>query len=459
MLISFAVENFRSYREQQVLSLLATDSDELPENTAPLSVAALRGRRVLRSAAIYGANASGKSNLIRAFRCLCMVIGFSAKETTAGEELPIQPHGLSENWTKRPTRFSTTFIVDDVLFVYEVSLDRTRVHREELTEYSKSHPRRLFVREVSAEGESVWRFSRTHFRRDQELERRTRPNSLFLSVGALFNHETLTKVSSFFTEADIREPRYANEERELAKKRCVEDAEFMAWASQLLNLADTGVDDVRATAINVYPTFAEKLKGFPKEFAENIEKQLKEQPRIEMGHRGSEGNLYWWPLDRESDGTQQLLSLLRSWYGLLRKGSLVWVDELDDSLHPLISRQLLKLLGSSACVNKSGQLIFTTHDTTLLDRTVLRRDQIFFTEKASGATKLYSLIDYAPRRDEALQKGYLAGRYGAIPFLGVFEFETPTECTDRSKEASTPSATGRKPREADSASALRRQRH
>lgn len=412
MLISFSVENFRSYREKQTLSLLAEESDELIENSIPLELPALKGKRVLRTAAIYGANASGKSNFIRAFEEFAKDVRFSVNDGTSEEERPPIAFGLDENWRKRPSHFSATFVIKGVLYIYDLVCS-DRVFLEELTAFPKTHPQRLFRRSVNEAGESEWHFSRTHFRRDRELEKRTRATSLYVSVGAMFNHPLLSAVSEFFCNINVRYPRTADSEFGLISEKWNGDTEFADWVREVLTSADTGIADVRTRndrSFHLFPGSTGKVVP---------------TSRLEVAHRGAGDNLFWWTLGRESDGTNQLLSLLRSWYGLLRENKVVLVDELDDSLHPLLSRQLLRLINAKENRNSRGQLIFTTHDSSLLDPTLLRRDQISFTEKSTEvATNLYSLLEYAPRRDEPLQKGYLAGRYGAIPFLGDFKFET-----------------------------------
>lgn len=442
MLIAFSIQNFRSYRTEQTLSLLASDDDTLLGNTVQVDIPALKGGRLLKSVAIYGGNSSGKSNFIKAFRALCRIVGQSAKESTADEAMPISPFELDETCSTKPTRFSVTFAIDRVLYIYNLELTKERVHLEELLAFPKSHPQTLFRREVLDDGTSTWQFSRAHFKRDAELESRTRKNSLYVSVGTLFNHELLTTISRFFVKVDIREPRFSERELAITQARCVEDIDFRSWAAEILAAADTGIADVRATTVDVFSQMPEEMKkSLPEEVASKIAKQLKEHPDVQVAHRDGNSKLIWWPLARESDGTVQLLSLLRSWFTLLRKGGVAIVDELDASLHALMSRQLLKMIGDARTIESVPQLIFTTHDTALLDPTLLRRDQIFFAEKtADGATQLYSLLEYTPRKDEPFQKGYLSGRYGAIPFLGDFRFEAERKSTGSVLEASSSAA-------------------
>lgn len=442
MLISFSVENYRSYRERQTMSLLAEDGRESIANTTAILAPALRGRHVLNVAAIYGANASGKSNFIRAFNRLSRIVAISAKEGTENDRLPVTPFELDDLSKDQPSCFSTTFIINEVVYVYDVALSRERVHSEELTAFPKTHPQRLFSRTVSSSGVSTWHFSRTHFRRDPALEMRTRRNSLYVSVGAVFNHKLLKQIFNFFARANTRVPLFADQELFLTLSQCSKNESFMAWASKMLAAADTGITDIRATTVDRLAALSEKVR---KILPEKALSDLRSQPDLLVSHRKSSGGETWWPIGRESDGTRQLLSLLRSWHEILYGGRLAFVDELNESLHPLLSRRLLQMLAEGPPGSARGQLIFTTHDSTLLDPDLLRRDQIFFTEKSSaGATTLYSLLDYTPRKDEALQKGYLAGRYGAIPFFGEFKFEENHKTSAAIAEVTASPANGRR---------------
>ena len=438
MLISFSVENYRSYRERQTMSLLAEDSRESIANTTAILAPALKGRRVLNVAAIYGANASGKSNFIRAFNRLIRIVTTSAKQGTENDRLPVTPFELDDLSKDKPSCFSTTFIINEVVYVYDVALSRDRVHSEELTAFPKTHPQRLFSRTVSKSGVSTWHFSRTHFRRDPALEMRTRRNSLYVSVGAVFNHKLLKEIFKFFALANTRVPLFADQEL----LQCSKNESFMAWASKMLAAADTGIADIRAKTVDRLVDLPEEIR---KTLPEKALSDLRSQPDLLVSHRKSSGGETWWPIGRESDGTRQLLSLLRSWHGILYNGRLAFVDELNDSLHPLLSRRLLQMLAEIPPGRARGQLIFTTHDSTLLDPHLLRRDQIFFTEKSSdGATTLYSLLDYTPRKDEAMQKGYLAGRYGGIPFFGEFKFEENHKTSADIAEVTASPANGRR---------------
>jgi hypothetical protein len=192
------------------------------------------------------------------------------------------------------------------------------------------------------------------------------------------------------------------------RRRCMQDAQFAEWAAEMLRMAGTGISGLRTNMVNVSDDMPEEIvKSLP----DHVRKSLGNRPKAEVLHRIEGTNeVVPWGIEDESLGTQQLFGLLGAWYGILHEGSTAIVDELDSSLHALLSRWLLALVHSSTANPSNGQLIFTTHDTSLLDLTLLRRDQVCITNRhPSGATQLCSLLDYKPRKDEALQKGYLAG--------------------------------------------------
>jgi AAA15 family ATPase/GTPase len=419
MLLSFSVENFYSYRERQSLSLLAEDRENLIENTTPITAPALRGHRVVKFAGIYGANASGKSNFLLALNRLTEIIANSARESTAADQLPITPFQLDDAWAARPTQFAATFVIDNVVYVYDVSLTKDRIHSEELTAFSKSHPQRLFSRRVDSNGKSQWHFSRTHFRRDKALEGRTRRNSLYLSVGALFNHPQLAMISEYFSRCSFRSPQLVGTDFIKLMSRCDSDVKFIRWAAEMLSVAHTGIAALRLRPVDTHGGQGGNVQSVLPESAGAQFRRIKE---LQVAHLKSDGQTVWWPIGWESEGTRQLLSLLRSWYDMLNTGGLVLVDEMESSLHPLLCRRLLTVFAETRSSEHHGQLLFTTHNAALLDLSILRRDQVILAEKSGdGATQLISLLHYTPRAGEALQKGYLSGRYGAVPLLTEFK--------------------------------------
>jgi len=241
-------------------------------------------------------------------------------------------------------------------------------------------------------------------------------------VAAQFAHPQLTPVFQWFQRNFTAiTPRSRGLERYTTQK-CEKDEEFRHWLASFLRTADLGIADITAETVKADQVhFAEAL---PAPQREAVLAELKAGlPLAFAVHKRGETDDVRFPMQEESEGTQRLFGLLGPWQEVLANGSVLMVDELDASMHPLMTRKLVESFHNPEQNRHGAQLIFTTHDTSLLSPALFRRDQVWFTEKDQrGATKLYSLQEYRPRQDEALEKGYLAGRYGAVPFLGELTF-------------------------------------
>ncbi len=218
------------------------------------------------------------------------------------------------------------------------------------------------------------------------------------------------------------------------RNQLVKDSAFRQWLTGILHSADVGISRVIAEESPIgqeRPLFPSARPPETGEYlAEGYPRDL--NVGIRTAHRlsGSNGEIEW-DLDRESDGTQRMFELLGPIYNVLKDGAVLVMDELDTSLHAYITCELVHLFDDPATNSNRAQIVFTTHDTSLLDPTLLRRDQVWFTAKdETGATDLYSLQDFGPRKGEPLQKGYLAGRYGAVPILRRFEFSQAPRVSD-----------------------------
>ena len=426
MLIEFKVANFRSIRDQQSLSLVAAKTDtQLPQNVIETKLPGLSSLRYLKGAALYGANASGKSNVLEALFFLANMVATSATRLEPGTHTGTQPFKLEAAFLDAPTQFEITFTAQEVRYVYGVSLSRQRILLEYLDAYPKGLPQHWYRRTYDADTrEYSWTRSETFFRFGSDLQEKTRDNVLFLSVAAFFNSEQLTPVFEWFRwslrflamEADAASDPLATlfqYGKPGMKERIV----------ALLNKADTGIVAMRFNPREMSTSSEEAKQLMTGYLIENKSPEgeiisLKALD-IEFGH--STGGSAFVPLDfpaEESAGTRRYFSLIGPWIDILENGYTIFIDEIDTSMHPLLVRELLKLVFSDRYNAKGAQVIFTTHNPVLLDTTLLRRDQIWFTEKTlDGATHLYPLTDYKPRRDEAIARGYLAGRYGGIPFI------------------------------------------
>lgn len=424
MLIEFKATNFRSIREEQTFSLVASNAvkdmdDCLTEHQLP----GLSGLRFLKGAAIYGANASGKSNLIEAIYFLKRFVMTSATKLHPGDPTGTKPFKLDRDSAGKPSEFEVTFLTGNIRYVYGVSLTRERVTEEYLFAYPKGSPQRWFHRTYKAEQKIYeWAKPSTAFKQDKSLQDKTRENSLFLSVGPQFNHDQLTTVFNWFK----KELRFITLDADAFlhpgfTAEMLEESENKMRILNLLKSADFGVTDARTEERDLnLDDLKENLP--PAILAEIVASGGNAKARrmeISLIHQAEDIEPVAMDFDdEESAGTRRFFSLAGPWLDILDNGYTVFIDEIETSLHPVLVRELLKLLFCSRNNTKGAQVIFTTHNPFLLDNSLIRRDQVWFTEKTpEGATHLYPLTDYKPRKDEALAKGYLAGRYGAIPFL------------------------------------------
>jgi len=429
VLIELKVTNFRSIREQQTFSLVASNADkELPNCILERNLPGLAGVKFLKGAAIYGANASGKSNLIDAVDFIGNYVRRSAVSIQPGEATGAQPFKLDSSSLDKPSSFEITFFTENTRFVFGFSITPKRVVEEYLYAYPNGLPQKWYHRAYDVEsGEYKWEKPSAAFRQDKSLQDKTRDNSLFLSVGPQFNHAQLTMAYKWIAT----HLRVLNNARQtispIYTMGMVPDP---VWGKRVLNLlrsADIGVsdarivekqepaDDIKAQFIEVDPA-----DGKPRKDKEPQPlKVTRGTTHVSLYHRGEANAAVALDFGKEESlGTQRFFSLIGPWLETMHNGYTVFIDEIETSLHPLLVRELLKLLFSDGNNPGGAQVVFTTHNPILLDNTLMRRDQIWFTEKTpAGATHLYPLTDYSPRKDEALAKGYLAGRYGAIPFI------------------------------------------
>jgi AAA15 family ATPase/GTPase len=417
MLIEFKVKNFLSFREEVALSMVASADKSLPENT--IAASEFGGRNLLRSAVVYGPNAAGKSNLIAAVNFVDEFVNTSM-ERKLNSPIDVTPFLLVAEPNNAPSEFEITFTdSEDVRYQYGFHVTAERVVREWLVAYPKGLPQIWFEREHAggADAELAWYFGRNLKGKNSQVAEMTRPDVLFLSNAAKLNHWQLGRVFKWFQSslrvigAEELSPHFYT----YSAVRAKEDEQAQARIRRLLAIADFGISgfDVREE------TFTDK--DLPEEMPAEMRSQLinKKHLDVYMRHPVGSDSEVTFPLEEESSGTQRLFTLSGPLADVLENGWTLFVDELDTSLHPLLVRYLVELFHNPQMNPKGAQLIFNTHDTTLMDCCLFRRDQIWFVEKdRQGCSHLYPLLDYSPRKDEALAKGYLLGRYGAIPFLG-----------------------------------------
>lgn len=438
MLIRFVVKNFRSFKEEVVFSLLPGRMQKHADHIVPGSE---HGIDVLRGALIYGANASGKSNLIKA---MAFAQDFILEGTRPKQVIPVEPFRLDKTCINEPSRFEFEFIVAQQAYAYGFAISRQRVHEEWLYSLSMHDEQPLFERETDAEGKTQAKFGDSAIRSDDErqflefIKTATRPNQLMLTTAAENNVSAFEAAYEWFRETlKIIFPS--------SKARGIQvgvhkDQKFTQALTSFLRAMDTGIAEVC-----IKPVDEPQL---PDSLLEQISADLnitgtspseEERPEHLIVVDGPHGERYLlqhseigeletyalgtrhqagkesvdFDLVEESDGTQRLFDLFPTIYGT--EDRVFVIDELERSLHPnLVTRFIRHFLQES-----SNQLIFTTHESTLLDLDLLRRDEIWFVEKSpDGASMLYSLESFKPRHDLDIRKGYLHGRFGAIPVFG-----------------------------------------
>ena len=426
MLVEFKVGNYRSFREEQTLSLVANKDTELNENCVD------QGKlRLLKAVGIYGPNASGKSNLIRALLTMQQIIEEPAKP---GEKLPVTPFKLDEKYSKEPSSFEVTFFHGEVRYQYGFTATTERICDEWLYAYPKGRSRDIaqtwFERKFNRKtGKTEWNFGSYLKGEREKLKDRTINNILFLSAGAQWNNKQLTSVYEWFVDK-LRIINYSYELPPITAEMIISTngpkKEKLSAAIMLMQSADLGICDISVEKSEHDMSEITFHPDIPNEVKENVLRNFKYELLVKMAHRNTKtGKKFFLPFEEESKGTQCFFKLVGPWGQAVALGITMFIDEIDASLHPLLVRELIEVI-QNPDINKSGaQLVFATHDTTLLDPELFRRDQIWFTEKnEEGATQLYSMSDYKerkPRKGEAMQKGYLAGRYGAIPILEAFD--------------------------------------
>lgn len=428
MLIEFSVTNFRSILARQTLSMVASaDTSHIARNVTPAKGKELR---LLRSAVIYGPNAAGKSNLLLALHTLQQMVLMSATAYQAGQTIPVSPFLLTKTATEQPTTFEIIFTADDgVRYHYYCEVSPGRVLKEWLVAYPHGRAQRWFERSYEPESDKEsWWFG-PNFKAERAEKKIwqsfTGANVLFLSNAIKLNNTQLRPAYTWLTQKLIVLAPEINFNPFLSLDLLRQDTghdqlmRFMRAADMGIDRLELQEEDLPASPALPLQPGAMRVRleiapppGAPPQ-AHKLIRVLAWHKRVDDGAEV--------PLDMltdESDGTRKLFEFAGGWLRALEWGATLFVDELDRSLHPHMTRFLVGLFHSSGN-DKNAQLVFTTHDTTLLDTELMRRDQIWFVEKDKNrSTHLYSLLEYSPRKDEALERGYLKGRYGAIPFIG-----------------------------------------
>ena len=420
MLIEFSVKNFRSVKERQTFSLTSASSHELRETNM---MAVLDGKlTLLRSAAIYGPNASGKTNLIKALQTMQRIVLTSAQRQR-GDEVGVTPYLFDATTQEQPSEFEAIFINQGVRYQYGFIATNKQILEEWLLAYPRGRSQNWLDRKFDQIAQQyTWGNTDKLTGTKQLWQDATRPNALFLSTAIQLNNTQLQPVFDWF-KAKLRiigldelssDATLAQCETEQGKRQIVD----------FLQAADFSISDLEIESEQA--EFAYLTKELPSTTAKMLRERLRTVYQTKSGklgvktvHLGGNQEKFLLNLDKESDGTRKFFAYAGPWLDALKMGCVLVVDELNDNLHPTLVKALVQMFHDGGFNGQNAQLIFTTHETSILNQEVFRRDQVWFTEKDEyNATTLYPLSDFSPRKDvENLEKNYLQGRYGALPYF------------------------------------------
>ena len=414
MLIEFSVSNFRSFRERQTLSMVAAPRLQKKGNTLSAPTSSETFPDLLRVAAIYGPNAAGKSNLIQALDVINMLARNEPSALPA--PLPVSPFRFDESLRSAPSRFEIHFIESGLRYSMEVAATSERIVEERLTVYPRGKAQLLYARQRSGETESYSFGPELEGGRDlhETWRRATAPDVLFLSRAVANSNEELEQ---------LRHPL-----RWLTRTLHIVSVNMSIWQKSVQSLIarhPTTADGVVSLLRDVDVPIT-RIRAQVPEFADESndigalrKMSSAPRPKTTLTHETALGTADF-DFSEESEGTKNLIGFSLPW-GLLQNArapygtDVLVVDEFDSSLHPNIVAALVKRHIDSA---HAKQLIFTTHDTHLMEAKVLRRDQIWIVERnANGASQLYSIHDFKGRSEEDVEKRYFEGRYRGLPVL------------------------------------------
>lgn len=420
MLLNFTFKNYKSYADTCNFSMVANKDKSHEDNLITIGK-----DRISKSRIIYGANASGKTSFIDALEFI-KIFSMMSNNLVENNRIGIIPYKFRQKFSSIPSEFSLTFIKNSVKYCYSFSCTFEKVIDEKLDVYNSAKPTNIFTRTNTDE----YKFN-TDVKQLNEIRTKNTKNKLFLLTAATWNYEKVKPVVDYILNDiivlhDISQPTkynigYIIENNDLE--------EYKKFCLDFLNNADISISDfeINAQKIKELGRQAEFMTKLMNVIVNNDPEQMKKFGNsdvfnIKTIHNiNNENNSFSYPLEliEESDGTQQLFHFAPSLFYTFKEGKVLLIDEIDRSLHPLLVEYIIKKFYDKNLNKNNAQLICNTHDTNLLNLDLFRRDEIWFTERnnASASTEMYTLSDFSPRKDENVEKAYLLGRYGGIPFV------------------------------------------
>ena len=432
MLIEFRFKNYRSFRDEAVLSMeavgLASFKNCLIEHG---------NMKLLPGVAIYGKNGGGKSNVIRAFWLGVQFIRNAQRIQHEKAIVPVVPFALNDYSMNEPTEFEFDYIVNDVKYWYSFAATREKIISESLYHAPKGQKALVFIRNGQE-----FTFTEDKARR-KLLSETVAENQLFFSVACTMNDAVCVSAMKWFREYIFFSRDYTDIPRQLLEYS--DDSNMLKAISDYAKTADFGIEEMQFEVENkeiendfefpedIPVEIKAALTSFVRilsETSNNSESQLKmSQIKARAKHKGINANgdseLYHLELEDESDGTRKLMSIAPAIESVLDKGGVLLVDELERELHPMLVYFIFAKFQSKRSNPHGAQIIFTTHNTELMNLEYMRKDQIYFADKkrADGSSELYSVTDFTTKTADNIRKGYLAGKYGATPNLEIEEVE------------------------------------
>lgn len=432
MLIEFKFSNYRSFRDETVLSMEATGL-----GTFKNCLIQEKSTKLLPGVAIYGKNGGGKSNVIRAFWLAVQFIKNAQRTQHEKAEIPVMPFGLNDYSKKQPTSFDFIYVLNGIKYWYGFSATKEKIISEYLYHAPKGQKALIFSRT----GQD-FSFTEDKAKRNM-IGEMVAGNQLFFSVACTMNDSACVSAMKWFRECIFFSRDYTDIPKQLLEY--AENKSMLKAITDYAKTADLGIDDMQFEFDN------KEIKddnSFPEYIPEGIKEALTKfmnvlsetsnnsEVRLRMGevtakaiHQGENKDgskmLYSLDLSEESDGTRKLMSLAPAIESALQNGGILLVDELERELHPMLVNFIVSKFQSKNTNRKAAQIIFTTHNTELMNMELLRKDQLYFVDKRDndGVSELYSISEFATRTTDNIRKGYLVGKYGATPDVEIEEVE------------------------------------
>ena len=433
MLIEFKFTNYRSFRDETVLSMEAMGLGTYKSCLIPF-----RNKRLLPAAAIYGKNGGGKSNVIRAFWLAVQFIRNAQRTQHENAPIPVQPFLLNDTSRNEPTSFEFIYTIADVKYVYGFSATKKEIFKEYLYYAPKGQLSMVFERDH----QNFMFRDNSEKKRRQLISEAVGPNQLYFAIACTMNESACQKAMSWFRENIFFSRDYTDIPSQLIEYS--EKPDMLAAIKKYAENADVGIQDMNFEFRNEEIKDASNTGDIPSgivaaltQFAKALSdisntseiKLQRSEVNATSYHRGvrSDGSeaLFELQLADESDGTRKLMALAPAIERALEFGGLLLVDELEKEMHPLMVEMIVSKFQSQSSNPNHAQIIFTTHDTELLNMNILRKDQLYFADKSKkdGASELYSISELQTPTNENIRKGYLLGKYGGTPDIEIEEVE------------------------------------